>query len=474
LNDSRRRILVPLLISVALFVIYYLSVRYLDPSVLEFLGTDYSKNPHVEAPYLLFAAFVPLIFVAVRLADAFIFDIILSQRRKKTAPRLLRDVVALCVYFVLFTIATNRTLEFSLTKWLAAGTVVAAILGLALQETLGNLFSGIALHLEDSFLVGDVLKSGDYIGVVEGVTWRATKMRTFNNNVVILPNSLLARDRFEVFPRDRLNGRSIQVGVDYNVPPATVISVLTQAASHVDGVSREIPCFARVAAFGDSAVVYDIKYYTRDYSTRDRIEADVRKAIWYALRRNNISIPFPIHNVQNYEPPQHEEHDVDVEDVKVRLQQVDILAPLADAALDLLVSSARVRYYARGETILRMNTAGDSMFIVHGGTVSVRIPDDSAAGRHEVAQLGAGAIFGEMALLTGEMRTADVVALTDVTAVEISKEALQPIMKDHPDLSKVISAKVTERRARLNELQAPTLEEEEFTLMTRIRTYFGL
>jgi branched-chain amino acid transport system substrate-binding protein len=111
---------------------------------------------------------------------------------------------------------------------------------------------------------------------------------------------------------------------------------------------------------------------------------------------------------------------------------------------------------------------------VHEGTVSVRIPDDSKAGRHEVAQLGPGAIFGEMALLTGESRTADVVALTDVTAIEISKDALQPILRDHPELSNIISSKVAERRMRLHELQTASMEDEELTLLTRIRSYFGL
>ena len=114
------------------------------------------------------------------------------------------------------------------------------------------------------------------------------------------------------------------------------------------------------------------------------------------------------------------------------------------------------------------------MFIVHDGTVSVRIPDDSESGRHEVAQLGPGSVFGEMALLTGEARTADVIALTDVTAIEISKPALQPILQSHPDISKVISARVAERRARLHELKEGTVEDEEMTLLTRIRTYFGL
>jgi small-conductance mechanosensitive channel/CRP-like cAMP-binding protein len=462
----RRKFLYPLIVSLVLFGLYWFALRRLDPTIYSgVFGESFNG--------LLFAAFIPLILLLVRLLDTLLFEVALSQRRT-TAPRLLRDVVALGLYFVLFSLATSHLLGFSVTKWLAAGTVVAAIIGLALQETLGNLFSGIALHMEDSFVVGDVLRSGDHIGVIEGVTWRATRIRTFNNNVVILPNSLLARERLEVFPRDRVNGRTLSIGIDYNVPPVTVISVLTQAASHVDGVSREIPCFARVAAFAESAVVYDIKYYTRDYSARDRIDADVRKAVWYALRRNNISIPFPIHAVHEYVAPQHDEHEVASEDVRERLQQVDILVPLAEAAHDSLVEAARVRFYSRGETILRMATPGDSMFVVHEGMVSVRIPDDSPAGRHEVAQLGPGAVFGEMALLTGEGRTADVVALTDVTAIEIVKEALQPILRDHPEISRVISAKVAERRMRLHELQTASPEEEEMTILTRIRTYFGL
>ena len=114
------------------------------------------------------------------------------------------------------------------------------------------------------------------------------------------------------------------------------------------------------------------------------------------------------------------------------------------------------------------------MFLVHEGTVSVRVPDDTATGRQEVAQLGPGSIFGEMALLTGERRTANVIALTDVTAVEITKSALQPILQGQPEIMKVISSKVTERRMRLNELKLADVEEEEMTLLTRIKSYFGL
>jgi len=282
-----------------------------------------------------------------------------------------------------------------------------------------------------------------------------------------VPNSLLARERLEIFPRQNLNARVLQIGVDYNVPPATVIGILQQAASNVEGVSRDLPCFARVGGFAESAVTYEIKYFTHDYSQRERIDADIRKAVWYALRRNGISIPYPVRMFQRYTPPEARHHP-DASKIIERLQNVDILSPLPAGAHEAIADAARVRIYSLGETIIRHGTAGDSMFIVHEGTVSVRV------GGEEVARLGDGEFFGEMALLTGEARAADVVALTDVVTVEIMKAALQPILHDHPELAASISAKVIERRGTLDSLRDEASEEEQKSILSRIRSYFGL
>jgi len=423
---------------------------------------------------LLFVAWIPLIFLIVRLLDTALFDIIMSRRRNVVAPQLLREIVALGLYLVLFGWVVHRIFGYSITAFLTTTTVVAAVLGLALQETLGNLFSGIALHLEDSFEVGDVLHSGDFTGVIEEVSWRATRIRTFNNNVVIVPNSVIARERVEVFPRNNLNARVLVFGVDYHVAPAMVIDVLTQAALHVDGVAREMPVFARIGGFTDSGVTYEVKYFTRDYSRRERIDADIRKAVWYTFQRNAISFATPIHSYQQYTPPAASTAQLAPGELLERLQQVELLKPLSAEALETLAGAARVHFYSRGETILRHGDAGDSMFIVHDGTVSIRISDDSEMGWHEVTQLGAGTVFGEMALLTGETRAADVVAVTDVKAIEIVKESLQPILHGHPELATALSAKMMERQGVLDSLRADEVEEEESTILSRIRAYFGL
>ncbi|MDQ6801739.1 MAG: mechanosensitive ion channel family protein [Acidobacteriota bacterium] len=423
-------------------------------------------------PYVQFAAYTALIFFFVRLLDLVVFDVVVSGRRNVAAPQLLRGIVSIALYVILLASAFNGVFKINVTGLLTGGAVLAAVLALALQDTLGNLFAGIALHMEETYEIGDVVHSGDYMGIVEGVSWRATRIRGFNNQVVVVPNSVVARERLEIFPRNNLNARVISVGVDYNVAPATVIGILTQVASHVEGVARERPCLARVSSFGDSACVYEIKYFTRDYSTRDRIDADIRKAVWYALRRNGISIPFPIRAFQPYLPPTGE-HQIGPEEIFKRLRAVDVLQPMSDEALQTIAASVKMHFYSRGEAILRHGTTGDSMFVVNTGSVTVRVPDDSLTGWHQVAELGPGTVFGEMALLTGEMRTADVVAMTDVIALEIGKDSLAPVLEVQPDLAGAISHQIMLRREHLASLRGDP-EQEELTLMSRIRSYFGL
>lgn len=456
----RARLVLPLLSALLLFGLYSFFESNRWP------GGRYGLDPEKVERVLLFLVTIPLILFLVRSLELIAFDFIVFRRRHVRTPVLLREIFAIALYAVLFTWAFSTIFGSKVTAVLATGTVVAAVLGLALQETLGNLFAGIALHVENGFEVGDVIRSGDHYGVVEAVRWRGTRIRTFDNHLVILPNSTLARERVEVFPRDNANARVLRVGVDYNIPPAAVIDVLAQAAGNVEGITREIPTFARVADFADSSVIYEIKYFTHDYSQRDRIDADIRKAIWYALRRNNIPIPFPIRQLARYQAPDHRHHPA-AEEIVERLSRIDFLAPLSPHDLRSMADAARIHVYSNGETIIRREDSGDSMFIVHDGTVSVRVD------QKEVARLGAGEMFGEMALLTGEARTADVVALGEVVAVEIAKDALGPVLQQHSELARSISSRVSERRGSLDSLRNARREEEE-TILSKIRSYFGL
>ena len=462
------RFIVPLILSAGFFVLYRLVLFHKTPIVV----SEFDDLRPTLLDGSRFLAIAALIIFIVRVFDSLVFDVLMSRRRNVVAPQLLRQIFSIVVYLLLF-VGALRVFDYDIKTALTGGAVLAAVIGLALQDTLGNLFSGIALHMEGAFDVGDVLHSGEYIGVVESVSWRATRMRGFNNQSIVLPNSVIARERLEVYQHSRLTARVLPVSVDYNIPPATVIEILSQAAAHVDGVARDLPCFARVASFADSAVIYEIKYHTRDYASRDRMDADIRKAIWYALHRNKIAFATPIRAYQQYTPPE-VQHAISAGDVLARLGEVDILSPLSAEARGAIAAATHIHFYSKGETILRRGAAGDSMFAVHAGTASVRLPDDSQQGWHEVAQLMPGMVFGEMALLTGETRTADVVALTDMTALEIGKDSLQPILQDHPELANLMTAKVIRRRGRLDAIRNSAAEEEETTIVSRVKAWFGL
>src|SRR5258708_39179492 len=175
-----------------------------------FIGfSHFRKKPLLFEPYgdirptlaegLHFLGWAALIIFVVPVVDAFVFHVVMARRRNVIAPQLLRQIVAIVLYLFLFAVALKHVLNYNITtSALTGGAVLAAVIGLALQDTLGNLFSGIALHMEGAFDVGDVVHSGDYVGVVEGVTWRATRIRGFNNQVIVLPNSVIARERLEV------------------------------------------------------------------------------------------------------------------------------------------------------------------------------------------------------------------------------------------------------------------------------------
>ncbi|HEU4889793.1 MAG TPA: mechanosensitive ion channel family protein [Thermoanaerobaculia bacterium] len=450
------RLFVPFSLGAILLAMYW--VLHENPSLLRIARLDAELFLRI----LLFLACIPLALFSVRAIDLLAFDL----RRTVPAPLLLRELVSIVLYAIAFGSAISFIFNRSVTAFLATGTVVAAVLGLALQETLGNLFAGIALHMESSFAPGDVIRTGEYLGIVEAIRWRGTRLRTFNNNLVIVPNSLLARERLEVFPRNNFNARVLQINIDQHAAPATVIAVLTQAASHVEGVVQEMPCLARVAAFTDSGVTYEIKYFTADYSMRDRIDSDIRKAVWYALQRNGIELSVPIRAVKRYAPAT-QRLQPEPGTIRRRLSRVDILSPISRDVQQKIADAARVHVYSNGETILTHGAQGDSMFIVHDGSVSVRVDGE------EVARLGPGDFFGEMALLTGERRTADVVALTDVVALEIARDALLPVLHEVPDLAAAISARVVERQSNLDSrlVRSP---EEHASMLSRIKAYFGL
>src|SRR5204862_6699304 len=322
-------------------------------------------------PILILAALLG--YFAARVVNAALFDFVLRLRRRYEAPTLVRNIFTLLAFTILFVITFRFVYPtYDLGALFTTSALFGVIIGLALQDTLGNFFAGISLHADRPFQVGDVIvvTSNKLTGVVESITWRAIKIRTFQNHIVLVSNSLAAREAIEVSLRDNLNARLVFFSTIYTDSPAKTIHIVREAVRDSDNVSDKITPIVRIRQLGDSSIDWEIKYWLDDYARYNDTDALVRQRVWYALRRNGLTFAFPTRTL--YLERAVSPRPVTAEDqIADRLSAVDIFSPLSPDELRQLAKATAGHIFAPGETLIRAGDEGSSMFVVHNGRVAV-------------------------------------------------------------------------------------------------------
>lgn len=417
-------------------------------------------------------------YASIRVVNALLFDFLFRLRQGYEAPTLVRNIFTLVAFVILFVAIFNRLYhEVNLGALFTTSAIFGVIIGLALQDTLGNFFAGISLHADRPFQVGDVIVVGSahLTGVVEGITWRAVKIRTFQNHLVLVSNSMAAKEPIEVCARDNVNARLVFFGTLYTDFPAKTVHIVREAIREAENVSQKITPIVRIKNLGDSSIEWEVKYWLEDYAKYNDTDALVRQLVWYALRRANITFAFPTRTLHVERKSAIPLATGPQKEVIERLSAVDIFAPLSTEETEKLAGGAVRHVFAPGEVVIRAGDQGSSMFVVHNGRVQVQISEGGKS--RPVAVLSEGAFFGEMALFTGEPRTANVVALEETEVMEIGHGAMKHLFETNPDLAESISWTIAERRAGL---QASSQQPGEVTqseaggLLTSIKRFFGL
>ncbi|HEX8706915.1 MAG TPA: mechanosensitive ion channel family protein [Pyrinomonadaceae bacterium] len=416
-----------------------------------------------------------LAIVIVRALAALIFNIIFRMRRGYEAPVLIRNIFSMVAYIVSFVIIFKVFYpDVGLGALFTTSAVLGAIIGLALQDTLGNLFAGISLHADKPFQVGDVITVGQKTGVVESISWRAVKVRTFTNHVILASHTSVSREAIEVCPRDNLNARLVFFNTLYTDSPAKTIHIVREAVREADNVAPQVTPIVRIRNLGDSGVEYEVKYWLVDYAKYNDTDALIRQRIWYAFRRAGINFAFPTRTLHVERPARTEAAQTDGSGFIERLSAVDIFAPLSAEETARLASNSVSHIFAPGETVIRAGDDGASMFVVHSGRVEVQISDNGRP--RTVATLNEGDFFGEMALFTGEPRTANVVALEETEVLEIGHAAMKHLFDTNPDLVDSLSYIIAERRIGLaaRAEKDDNGEEESAGIIASIKRFFGM
>jgi small-conductance mechanosensitive channel/CRP-like cAMP-binding protein len=441
------------------------------------LGID-TTDPKRHYDYGQLALGIAVALLVTRLLDIALFDLGARLSGRAPAPALLRQLVGILVFSIGLAIGFKRAMAADLGALLATSAIITAVIGLALQDTLGNLFAGLALAIEKTVQVGDMVRSGEMIGTVEQLSWRAIKLRTLDGNVLLIPNSVAGRERLEITPRPGPPvARSARVGLDFDAPPAKAREVLENALRSLPGVVSAPAPRAYVKGLDDYAVHYELRYWLVDYAQLLEIDSQVRERMWYALERASLKVAYPVIRQHQYGagPLSHPEQSKGID---AAIARTDLFAPLSDAERQRLAVGARRRPYAPGETVMRQGDDGSSMFLVESGRCGVT--QKSATGESQrLAVLEPGMSFGEIAFLTGEPRSATVRALTEAALIEIDRDTLAPILEANPALAGKLDAVMSERRRQAADLfeavrGGPKAPGEQEPLSVRISRFFGL
>jgi small-conductance mechanosensitive channel/CRP-like cAMP-binding protein len=441
-------------------------------------GVHAPWRDHVGAAAILLST-----ALVVALINRYVWDFYFETRRQTPIPHFLREVLGGVIFLIvlLFVLSYGYHAEAQLTGLFTASGVVAIIVGFAGQNLFSGIIGGIAIQINRPYKVGDWLQVGDRFAEVMEMNWRSTRLRTNDNIYLDIPNNEMASHQIvNLHYPTELHAMRIRVGVEYKNRPNRVKDALFRAASTANGVLAEPKVKIFLVDFAEFAVIYEIKFYMGNHSRINEINDAVRTNIWYELKREGITIPFPIRTLQlerKVVRPVQEDYD----EARAILRDEPLFECLSDAQIDSMVKDARLNCFGRGERVIQEGAEGDSMFVVLRGAVEVSVSKNGSL--IPVATLNPGDCFGEMSLLTGERRTATVQARSDCYVLEIGKPVMAEILRDAPDclekLSELLAQRKMETEGILKEVPSTgehDLKQRQYsaTFLQRLRTFFQL
>ena len=384
------------------------------------------------------------------LLNVLVFRTAEAESWQAKVPDLFLDLSRFIMVLIGTAIVLSTVWGADLGGLLAALGVGSIVVGLALQETLGNVFSGIAILFEQPYKEGDWVRVDDWFGKVETINWRTTRLTTYSRDTVVIPNGKMASS---VLMNESGNGadgfEKIEIGFSYDNPPNFVKQVLLDTVSTTELVRTEPPPQVFTKEYGDSAIVYEIRFAVKDMQTLPAVKDAVSTRLWYAAKRNGLNIPFPIRTVFNYDGKDADEQS-DAEVHEAGSATVSSVLPID--SVESFSEGVTIKRFGQGETIIHVGNSVRVLYLIVSGTVSQTVR--FAGRRHEVRELGAGELFGAAEVLRSMDSKTQTVAARDVVVVLIARDVAMKLVSTKPgfarQLEETIEAQlVAEARARI-------------------------
>lgn len=430
------------------------------------------------------------VFGSVALVGAMsslLFSVALPRIRVRT-PLIVQDVIV-AIASVIVSVAVLGRANVNLSGLIATSAVFTAILGFSLQDVIGNVAGGLALQVDNSIEEGDWIKVGDVTGRVVEIRWRHTAVETRNWETVLIPNAVLMKSQVAVLGRragqPKLWRRWVYFNVDWRHQPGDVINCVQTAvrAAQIERVAKDPPASCVLMDMADTYGKYAVRYWLTDIAVDDPTDSEVRSCVYFALQRSDMRLANPTQSVYLVQQTVEKEQIKTERQLKRRrdlLGSIELFGTLSPEEREELAKNLKYAPFAKGDVMTRQGAEAHWLYLVEDGEASVRVSDGQL--EREVATMKGPNVFGEMSLLTGDPRSATVIATSEVECFRLDKSAVQKVLEARPELAAQLANLLAKRMAGLQAAKegldadaAKKREEREANaLLARIRSFFAL
>ena len=405
--------------------------------------------------------------------------VFLIFERRPREGRLIQDLVVGLIYLGCGLSVVAYVFSAPVGTLIATSGVFAIILGLALQSTLSDVFSGIALNLSRAYEVGDWIVLNDGIeGRVGETNWRATHLLNASNDLVVLPNSNLAKAQLtNLSSPNRSHGVKVRVRVAPTMAPSGISEIMRTVLLSSNSIMSTPAPAVEIKSLDAQAIEFELSFRVKDFSTGATARHEVFDLIYRHARAAGLTLAQPKEAVTVFASPAPAPAASPApQTTALRLVgAVPLFSCLIDEERQALASSMTRRAWRKGETLVEQDTKVEALFVIRTGVLSVVRRDGDR--EIELMRLSPGDYFGEAGLFTGAGEPGTVRALTFAVVYEVGQAALAKLMHDRPTIADEISVTLSRRAARgqahATEQDATSMRSVSW-LVARIRSVFEL
>jgi small-conductance mechanosensitive channel len=407
----------------------------------------------------------------------------------KNPTRILEDLAIIAAY-VAYGFVQLRGAGVDLGSLVTTSAILTAVIAFAMQDTLGNLLGGLAIQVDNSVQVGDWVRVDDMTGRVRDIRWRTTLIETRNWETVLIPNSQLMKSRVAILGRrdgsPRQWRRILNFMVDPAVPPARVIAIVEDEMRElaIPNVARTPAATCVLFSFEMGNLRYQLRYFLTDILEDDTTDSMVRVHLFATLQRAGIRIAEAQHTVHAVQRDEAHAETVKKRELTRRVQMlnaVQLFSALSEAEKAEVAERLQYAPFARGDVITKQGNKAHWLYLLAFGEAEVMFEPESGPPQ-VIGTVRAGEFFGEMSLISGDARSATVVAKTDVECYRFDRASFQELLSSRPDIANEVARIASARKPELEQAREEAVQRsaaevrtnEEAKFMNRVRRFFRL